>query len=334
MILRNIDFSPAQGASGVQGFFGNLEYPEYKHSKIIKSVFGNIFDGMGFVAKTGTTHYNQGNVRMEEDGFSFALFSPPAIYPMPLRGAMLNVVGLSNPGYEALLDKCHWFKRREPFMISFMPIKHSKEERLEETREFAKIIERYSECFEAKFAIQVNFSCPNVDGEQEKLVRESSQILDILSRLNIPLIPKINALLYPELAFEVMKHDAADALCVSNTIPFGENAEWLNHRIDWSKFSTKDGKSPLQKRGFEKGGGLSGKPVFPITCEWLRSAERCEWNKKPIIAGGGVMSKEDVGILAQFKNVEAISIGTVATLRPWRVPSIIKQCYKELTGVY
>ncbi|MFA7192086.1 MAG: hypothetical protein WC089_02185 [Candidatus Paceibacterota bacterium] len=324
MILRNIYFLPAQGASGVQGFFGDPRYPEYKHSGLIRATFGDIFHGMGFVSKTGTYFYNKGNVELDRNGYSFKRFAPDAIRPFILRGAALNAVGLSNPGYEKLLKTGLWFERTDPFMLSFMAVENTVEKRIAEAELFVEEMANYLGKFRTQFALQVNLSCPNVGHEQHGLIAESYKMFEILNRLRIPLVPKINALLDPGIAFEIMDHPACDALCVSNTIPFGQGP---SGKIDWSKYGPK-GKSPLERKKYPPG-GLSGAPIFPLVVDWLRHASELK-NSKPIIAGGGVMDKESVEILAQYPNVEAISIGSVAFLRPGRVRGIIKQCYKSI----
>ncbi len=343
MKLRGIYFPPAQGASGVQGFFGDPDHQEYKHSGLIRATFGDIFQGMGFVAKTGTFFWNKGNVELSGNGYSFKRFAPDAIQPFILRGAALNAVGLSNPGYDNLLKTSLWFERTDPFMLSFMAIGKTETERIFETELFVEKMADHLSEFKTKFALQVNLSCPNVGHEQNSLITESYKMFEILKELKIPLVPKINALLDPRIAFEIMAHPACDALCVSNTIPFGQRED----KINWSKFGLKvkspiedNGnapkrlseslilRSPLENKGYSPG-GLSGAPIFPLVVDWLRSASELK-NTKPIIAGGGVMDRECVEILAQYPNVEAISIGSVAFLRPWRVRGIIDQCYKSI----
>lgn len=324
MILRNIYFPPALGASGVQGFFGDPFYPEYKHSRIIKMIWGDIFQNMGFVAKTATMDFNKGNVKLKLGGFAFKELLPDAIYPMPFRSAALNAVGLSNPGFTILLQTGLWQFKTEPFMLSFMAIRKTKEERMKEAREFVLLLNKYKPKFMAKFALQVNFSCPNTDHNQKDLIGEASQILDILSELGVPLIPKINAVLLPQIAHEIMENKNCDALCFSNSIPFKE----FPKDIKWSKYSTHN-RSPLEFRGYSSG-GLSGAPIFPVVEKWLTMFSKINTSTKPIIAGGGVMSKNDVKILCDFSNVKAISIGTVAFIKPWAVKTIIKECYKYL----
>ncbi|MEK7585942.1 MAG: hypothetical protein AAB477_01765 [Patescibacteria group bacterium] len=324
MILRNIYFGPALGASGVQGFYGNPSYPEYKHSRIIKMIWGDIFKNMDFVAKTATVDFNKGNVRLDLGGFAFKKFLPDAIYPMPLKGAALNAVGLSNPGFKSLLLRGIWQQRTQPFMLSFMPIRKTRDERIAETREFVSLLKKHLPKFMAKFALQVNISCPNTGHSQKELTGEASQILDILGELEIPLVPKINAVLLPQIAHEIMEHKYCDALCFSNSIPYGE----FPKEIKWSKYSIHD-KSPLVFRGYTSG-GLSGAPIFPVVEKWLTRFSMLNTHTKPIIAGGGVMSKDNVRVLCGFPNVKAISIGTVAFIKPWAVKGIIKECYKSL----
>lgn len=319
MVLRNIYFPRALGASGVQGFFGDPFHPEYRHSKFIKFFWGDIFKDMGFVAKTATAEYNKGNVRL--NGFAFRHFLPDAIYPMPLKAAALNAVGLSNPGFESLLWHGLWQFRKDNFMLSFMAISKSRKERMNETERFVKILEPRIPKFMGKFALQVNLSCPNTGHDQNELVGESAEMFDILSVLGVPLIPKINALITPEKANKIMEHKECDALCFSNTIPFGE----LPEIIDWRKYSGKNGKSPIENRGYKVKGGLSGKPIFPVVYNWLKLFNDQYPNSKPVIAGGGITTKGDVRRLSELGCVDAISVGTVAFTRPWAVQGIIKE---------
>jgi dihydroorotate dehydrogenase len=325
MILRDTYYPPAQGASGVGGFFGNpAEHKEYKHSSVIRFMYGDIFEDMGFVAKTATFLANKGYVELAEDGFSFRKFLPNAIYPMLSKQAALNAVGLSNSGFEFLLKLNIWQQRTEPFMLSFMPMGNTADERTRQTESFIALMQNYLPYFKTKIALQVNLSCPNTKHGQKELIGESVEHFNMLGTLNIPLIPKINALLSPEIAHRILDLRNCDALCFSNSIPFGE----LPDQIDWTKYGRK-GKSPLEKYGYPKG-GLTGAPIFPVVEAWLHQFTKINSETKPIIAGGGVMSEDHVHILSRFPSVQAISIGTVAFTRPWRVKGIIKACYKYL----
>lgn len=319
MLIGNIAFPRALGASGVQGFFGDPNYPEYKHSGVIKSVFGDIFKGMGFVAKTATVDLNPGNVRLKGN-FRFKDFLPNAIIPMPFKGAVLNAVGLSNPGFDNLLSWGIWQHKSDPFMLSFMAIRKTKEERLMEAREFVKLMQKHMWKFMSKWALQVNFSCPNTGHDLRNLIAESEEILNILAELEVPLIPKINPVLTPEFAHEMLEHKHVEALCFSNSVPWGEFPDM----IDWSKYA-EHGRSPLDLRGYPKG-GLSGAPIFPVVRKWLDKFSSINPNTKPIIAGGGITSTKDVRILSEFPSVSAVSIGSAAMVRPWRVKALINEC--------
>lgn len=50
----------------------------------------------------------------------------------------------------------------------------------------------------------------------------------------------------------------------------------------------------------------------------------------PIIGGGGILKKADVDLLYQC-GADAVMIGSVAILRPWRVRGIIKRA-KQIYG--
>ncbi len=317
MKLRNINFPPVIGASGVQGFFSGYEY---KYHKIFDNlIWGFDFEGMGFVGKTMTFESHKGNTQLASDGYSIKKFLPDSIWANHFKGVGLNSVGLSNPGAKFLLDQDIWQKRTDSFMLSFMAISKTPETRLEETRLFVETFKIYLSSFKGKVALQVNFSCPNVGHDQIGLLKEVAEILNILSRLDIPLVPKFNVLLSADSMSTIMKHEACDAICISNTLPFGERPDM----VDWKRFFPNG--SPLAKHKYGNG-GLSGKPLFPLLMEWLTEAEKLR-PQKPIIAGGGILKRSDVVQLSRFSSVKAISLGSVAFLRPWRIRKIIRAGY-------
>jgi len=313
--LRDIKFQGAIGASGVQGFFSGREY---FHHGVFKIIPGFSFDGMTFVAKTMTFYSKKGNAALKKDGVTFASMKPDCIKAYLKKGIALNAVGLSNIGAEELLAKNIWQQMTKPFMLSFMVVGQTKEERIREITRFTELLAVYLPYFKAPIALQINFSCPNTNHGQSELMHEIIPFLDIASELNIPLVPKVSILLSHAMAARISEHPACDALCVSNTIPFGE----LPEKIPWDKYFGSDSKeeSPLARYG---GGGLSGKILFPLLCDWLRTADR-SGIKKPIIAGGGIMNPGDVLCLSNYYSVKAVSPGSVAFLRPWMLAPIIK----------
>ena len=131
-------------------------------------------------------------------------------------------------------------------------------------------------------------------------------------------MPKFNILAPVCAVREISRDPHCDAICVSNTIPWGK----LPERINWKKLFGSE-ISPLAEFG---GGGLSGKPLLPLVAEWVRKARLCDV-KKPINAGGGILSPDDL-VPLRLAGASSVFIGSVATLRPWRVKKIIKKAYQ------
>ncbi len=323
MRLRDIDFGPVIGASGLQGFFGE-GYPHHKLFKILFP-FGFRFNGITFTAKTTTLEFRRGNMSLGDDGLTTRKLFPDCIRVNLGQAAVLNAVGLSGPGALFLLAKQGsdnpWIQRTEPFFLSFAPTATTPELRLKETKDFLKYLQVFAAQFKAPFGLQINFSCPNTEHgstEGEAFVAEVHAVLDALRPLNVPLVPKLNALTPPNIARQISDHPACDALCVSNTIPWGS----LPEKIDWvGLFGVKE--SPLAKYG---GGGLSGSPIFEIVRDWMCQARNEAGIRKPIIAGGGIMNESEAGELVR-SGASAISLGSIAIVRPWRLARVIRGIY-------
>ncbi|MEK7493788.1 MAG: hypothetical protein AAB630_01390 [Patescibacteria group bacterium] len=318
MVLRGIDFGPVLDASGTRGFFGE-GYPYHE----IFSHVGLDFAGSTFVAKTMTLEPRTGNMRgLRADGtMPWLAFRQSCIVVRPLKGVALNAVGLSNPGAEALFSQKLWQNRTDPFFLSFMSAKETMRERIEELKKFINLFCISLRGFSRGVGLQLNYSCPNAGVHHDDLVAEVRKGLSIASSLRIPLMPKFNVLFPIEAAAEISKDPACDALCVSNTIPWGQ----LHARIDWRDLFGAS-HSPLARFG---GGGLSGAPLLPLTAEWVRNA-RAQGITKPINAGGGILRPRDVVTLAET-GASSVFIGSVAMLRPWRVHRIIKKAHKVFT---
>lgn len=306
MKLRGIDFGRVLDASGVRGFFGE----GYAHHGFWKR-FGLRFDGATFVAKTTTLAPRAGNMPLDDQLRPKELL-PRCVKVKPFSGVALNAVGLSGPGAEALFRDGRWQKRTSPFFLSFMSVEKDRIGRLRELIVFADMLATHLPSFSAPVGLQLNFSCPNAGLDPADLIAEAEKSLLAMSGLGIPLMPKFNALMPPEAAAEVAKSEACAAVCVSNSIPWGT----LPDRVDWQKLFGKN--SPLAEFG---GGGLSGKPLLPIVEDWVTRA-RGAGLRKPINAGGGILSADDAQRLLDA-GAESVFIGSAAILRPWRVAGII-----------
>lgn len=323
MKLKNLDFQNfVFGQAGVQGFFG--EPDEHRHHKWFNLIPGFSFRNMVFVAKTITINpriYPE-NSNTELSGYRVKRFFPKSIWVSPrsfLKGYMLNAVGLANLGASKMFSYGKWQKREDPFMLSFMPVRKTLEEKIEEAKKFCEIFLTHYCDLEINFALQVNFSCPNTGHDQKQDPSEIIAILKVI-REKIPeliLVPKFNLLIKPE-TISILK-SYCDAFCLTNTVGFGE----MEDSINWKKLFPKE-ISPLSKhfRGKFKG-GLSGKPLFSLLINWLEKMEEYD-DTVTIIAGGGIMNKSNIFKLSQFKIVHGIALGSVATIRPWRLRSLIK----------
>src|SRR3989338_70383 len=74
------------------------------------------------------------------------------------------------------------------------------------------------------------------------------------------------------------------------------------------------------------GGPLRAKPLLPLVLRWL--AEARKHVRKPIIAGGGILSPADAEAMINL-GAAAIALGVIGILRPWRMRSTIKAAYQR-----
>jgi len=315
MRMRGVYYGPILDASGAEGFFGGRgREEEYRYRRYLGPFKPN-FAGITFVSKTSTLLLNKGNAPMRSDGITLKELFPKCIKVYFRQGMILNAMALPGPGFEALLEMNRWQKRTEPFLISVMSIGKTPEERLAETREFMRLILKYRPDFKARFCVQKNYSCTNVGMDTSCLIDEVRADLDILEELDIALMPKFSVLAPADKVKVISEHRACDAICISNTVHWGD----LPQRINWKGLFGSD-VSPLAEFG---DGALSGWPLLPLTIEWIVIA-RAHGLKKPIYAGGGILSAKN---LVPLRDVGASSvfIGSVATLRPWRIQKIVKE---------
>lgn len=308
MILRGVEFGRVFNASGARGFFGE----GYWYQTLWRP-FGLDWTGSTLVLKTTTLKARKGNMPLEPD-FEPSEAFPKCIVVKPIKGVVLNSVGLSGPGVRNLLPYWASFpKLRNPYFISFMSVEPNREARIEEADTFFNIMSDWREQLGGNFGLQINLSCPNVGLDPSGLLEEAYTVLSSAARVGVPVTIKINALVPVEAAVTISEHWACDAIVCSNTIPWGK----LPEKIDWRGLFGSE-ISPLAHLG---GGGLSGAPLGPIVAEWVHKA-RVAGLKKPIIAGGGILRPEDAHDMLDA-GADAVELGSVAILRPWRVRSII-----------
>lgn len=316
MVLRGIEFGSVFCAPGARNFYGE-GYPFHR----IWRHLGMDWHKTTFVTKGITLNQRKGNMPLKDDGITPKEFLPRCIIVKFWSGHILNDVSLSGPGADFLFRQEIWQKRKMPFLLQFMAVGQTREERLAETKLFVALAYNYLGDFRTSVGLQFNFGCPNVGIRFNELQDEIFEMFDLGKELEIPLIGNFNPLAKIELLLEIAKHPACDALWLGNTIPWGTVG------INWRKlFGTNV--SPLRLRGFSEG-GLSGPACLPFTIRKV-SEMRAAGITLPIVAGGGIQSVKDVHKVKQA-GANAIAIGAVAIVRPWRMTKIIEAghlCFK------
>ena len=310
MKFSDIDFSPCWQASGATGFFGE----GYWYHRALSNL-GLDFNRSTFVSKTTTLNSRVGNMEVDRFGRPVNKF-PKCVIVKPFKKVVLNSVGLSGPGAAELFVSRRWESIQKPFMLSFMSVEKERSERIKELQIYLGMLFVFSRSFNAPFALQVNFSCPNVGLDTSKLFEEIREVSEITRSFGIPLVAKINVLIPPYEIFKLKDH--VSAFCVSNTIPWGK----IPKRIDWEGlFGSKT--SPLAHLG---GGGLSGYPLLELVRDWIVQA-RATGYKGYINACGGILKPSDVDVMKEA-GANSVSIGSIAILRGWRVKKTIQRTNK------
>lgn len=309
MKLCGIDFGRVWHASGAGGYFGE-GYPFHRYLK----PFGLDLSGATLVAKTATLRRQAGWLAYAEDGITPAEMFPDCVVVNWRAGAVLNAVGLSNPGLGALLDMGRWQRLTEPFFISVAAVNRTREVRLTEfVGMFRQLRDRSGE-FRAPFGVQVNLSCPTacpIDFEEE-----AAEVLAVACHFlpNVPIVPKFSVETPPETVARIVGQGGCDAVCVSNSLRWGA----LPDEVDWRGIFGKT-ESPLKLYG---GGGLSGAPLLRPVTDWLLRAGSIGL-ELPINAGGGVLCANDARALLEA-GADSVFLGSIAILRPWRVRKTVK----------
>ncbi len=321
MKLKNINFGHVLGQSGIQGFFG--EGDEYPHHKLLRFVLGFSFSGMTFVAKTTSLYariYPEKSQTALVDGYKLKQWFPKSIWfslGSIMQGYVLNAMGIPSPGALFLLGLKKWQGRTEPFQISFMPMESAIEGKIKEVKEFCNYLLYYLSPEKHLYGVQMNVSCPNTGHAQTEALEEWVVLASVFKTLmpNTPLIFKLDLTISQQVVSQLQKH--CDAICMGNTLAFGK----LPEQVQWKKFFRKG--SPLARIfGESFQGGLSGEPLFPVLINWLKEMEQVD-PTVTIIAGGGIMTKDNITSLSKFRCVKAVALGSVAITRPWRMQSLI-----------
>lgn len=309
MKLRNLEFGTVFCAPGARGFFGE----GYWYHPIWKAM-GLTWKNTTFVAKTTTLNARAGNMPLKADGITPRNLRPKCIMVDFRQGLVLNAVGLSGPGLCQLLKDWRWQAAKQPFMLSFMSIGETPQERINELRAFITTMLELQPRISVAIALQLNFGCPNTDHAPAERFDELQTMLDLTQCLDIPVMVNFSVAAPIDIMVCAASHSACDGLWIANTVPWGDP------RIDWQRLFG-DTVSPLTRHGLPPG-GLSGPPCLPLAIKAVEQV-RAAGVTKPIVAGNGVRRAADAEKLL-WSGADGIAIGTAAMLRPWRMRSIIR----------
>jgi dihydroorotate dehydrogenase len=326
--FRGLSFKSAIIASGGVNFFGE----GWKQHRLFRMFPGFNYKKATFIAKTATVEKRmpkeenkgngQGNMVIDWKKLQPKSLFPDCIKLDILKDRMTNSVGLTNPGIKNLLDRGIWQNLRYPFFLSYMPVEPTKEERLAETRKYAKMIKVRLASFSTYLGQEFNPSCPNTGHASDEFYRETSEHLEILNEIGIPLVVKFDNLISIEIVKKIEFQGICDGIDIPNSLKYGEKI----HKVNWKKMSYLT--DPL----IEKYGtcGYSGRENFELALGIIWEARQAGI-ELPIICGG-VSNKKDVHT-AKKAGANAISIGRALNTRFWRVKGIINEAEKVFRGI-
>lgn len=275
-----------------------------------------------FASKTVTAEGREGNMPLNADGTPRERF-PRCVFldwKRWLKGGMLNAVSLSNFGVLVHLALNGWLHRKRSWMLSFMTVGETIEEKLEESRRFVDVIKPFLQHFQRLPIIVLNISCPNTGEELDFWDQNVHRILDVLAELGLAVIVKVSVDMPVKQVKIIASHQACTGIQVTNTLHWTKLPESILRRVFPDTWNEDIGGwvSPLLTFG---GGGYSGKDLLPIVLRWVRGA-RDAGIEKFIIAGGGIFSPRDVWRLREA-GANAVSIASPVILRPHMVPLIV-----------
>ena len=201
---------------------------------------------------------------------------------------MLNSIGLQNSGVRSFLKDSLPIVRKSglPFLVNLV---------MESEREVRESLSILREAVEAIPAVELNISCPNVDGDGMAwgISPESTAkaVSIVRSEWSGPLWVKLTPQ-SPDFqgVAKAAEGEGADALVCGNT--------WLGMAMDVKK------KRPVFQRVVA---GLSGPAVFPLALRTVWQAAGAV--SIPIVGCGGIASWEDAAAMA-LAGASAVEVGS------------------------
>ena len=231
---------------------------------------------------------------------------PRAGNPMPriceVTGGMLNAIGLQNKGLDEFIENKipHFAKINTPLIVNIAG------ECFEDFETLAKSLDRHKKVVRA---LEINFSCPNVESGGTSMMKKREKILDAMKAVraatDMPLLAKLSPELGDvlEIAGDVLKH-GADGLSLINTLK--------GLAVDVEK------RTP---RIANVTGGLSGPAIKPVALRYVYEVRK--HYPVPIVASGGITSAQDA-LEFLIVGAEMLAIGTANFVNPQSTMKILE----------
>lgn len=265
--------NPVLTASGTSGSAGEME-----------SFFDLSVPG-ALVLKTVTLNPRKGN-------------PPPRL--AETASGLLNSIGLPNRGVH------HFVKETLPLIRGRTTclVVNFAGEKEEEFAEAAAVLEGET----GIDALEINLSCPNVEGGRIPFGNTPETVKRIVSSVRtatgLPLLVKLSPNVTDIVSLaEASMEGGGDAVCVANTL--------LGMSVDWRT------RKPRLSTGY---GGLSGPCIMPVT---LRMVHQVWQNLRcPVVGVGGIATAHDVMDYV-ICGASAVQVGTATLADPTAIKVII-----------
>ncbi|MDP8266905.1 MAG: hypothetical protein P9M07_08220 [Candidatus Aceula meridiana] len=308
---KYVDFGSVFVASGTRNTHGQ----GWRHHRAYKYIPGFTFSGTTLITKTFTatermdSENAKGNLKLNRETLMPIHFFPDCVKSNFWKEETYNSVGLSGLAFKEIFNKGELQKLKKPFIISFMAVGKTPEERFKEYRDFVKVIWGNIWKFGALFAIEINVSCPNTCHNPDALTKEVIRYLSILKRLGVPLGIKFNVLASHETVKAIMDSGFCDFIDIPNTLPIALENIWKYPKAVsiYNKYATC---------------GLSSPAQFLKAALWVKRAREIGIREQIIL--GSIYCKECAEV-AKDVGADAISVGAVSIVRPYRLSGIIKK---------
>ena len=202
MKIRGIELGHVCNSSGCRNFFGRRD--QYWHSRLAN------WEGSTFQSKTSTLlarmnpSEGRGNMPIDPETLRPTEWKPACIKVYPFHRVTLNAVGLSGPGFPALIARGEWQRRTRPIFISVGAESRTASDIATEMAEIAKVLLKEMTYFNAPVVLVQNVSCPNIGHDQSNVVTDARAGLEPLRAVGVSIFLNLNVLLAPAAAATIM----------------------------------------------------------------------------------------------------------------------------------